>query len=200
MWVYPQWGSGKSAFFAGFATYGTASDPVLGARFGGQFDRAGVHAFVQLLDGPGTYMLAFYAHSTVDDTFTLVTRLVTIPPPQFVFSLDAPQAGSSTSSPVRISGWVIDRADVDQTPDGSGIEFIQIYAYPVAGGAPTLVCGPYAVDPRPDVAAIFGSRFVNSGFNCETPMSAGTYDLAVYLFSSRTRQYSPPSVIRFTVR
>jgi hypothetical protein len=200
VWVYPNWGSGQAPFFAGLAAVGTESDPLLAARFGPQFDRAGMHASVQLPSGPGTHMLAFYAHSTVDGTFTAVTRLVTIPPAQFTFSIDSPQLGSSVSSPVRISGWAIDRADVNQAPDGSGIEFIQIYAYPLSGGAPIFVCGPNASDSRPDVAAIFGSRFVKSGFDCSTALAPGSYDLAVFLFSDRTRQYSPPSVVRFTVR
>jgi hypothetical protein len=201
MWVYPNWGSGQAPFFAGLATFGTESDPSLSARFGQQFARAGVHASVPLLNGPGTYMLAFYAHSAIDGTFTAVTRVVTVPPPQFLFVLDTPQAGATVSSPVRIAGWAVDRANVDQTPDGPGVEFVQIYAYPAAGGPPALVCGASVNLPRPDVAAALGaSRFVNSGFDCQTPMAPGVYDLAVFLFGDRTRQYSPPSVFRFTVR
>ena len=198
MYVYPDWGSGKPAVFMGGADHSTSS-PDVSARFGAQFDATGVRAFYQLLDGPGKYMLALFAHSTVDGTYTLVTRLVTVPAPEFAFFLDSPRAGSTVSSPVRISGWAIDRAEVDVTPADSGIEFVQIYAYPVAGGPPTLVCQE-SHNPRPDVAAAFGPRFLNSGFDCQPNMAPGTYDLAVYLFSNRTRQYSPPSVFRFTVQ
>lgn len=58
---------------------------------------------------------------------------------------------------------------------------------------------------RSDVAAAFGPRFLQSGFDCSvnfgTPtLAPGAYDLVAYMFSSRTRQYSPPTVVRFTVQ
>jgi hypothetical protein len=88
---------------------------------------------------------------------------------------------------------------------------VQIYAYPVAGGGPIGVCtdgvsfGGF-ID-RPDVAAAFGARFLKSGFDCSVnnggnswTLAPGTYDLAVFAQSMRTRQYSPPTLVRFTVQ
>jgi len=142
---------------------------------------------------------------------------VTVPTPQFLWSIDRPQPNAAFAGAFDIGGWGIDRADVDLPGDGTGIDYVQVYAYPAAGGSPIYVCGPSVsngnllqggIRQRPDVAALFGARFLNSGWECPinsaepgaTSLAPGTYDLAVFLFSNRTRQYSAPAFVRFTVQ
>lgn len=203
MYLYPDWGSGKPAQFLGLATYPIAS-PAAGSRFGVQFSGAGFQAGYLFPAGAGTHMIVLYAHSTVDNTFAVVSRLVTVPAAQIMLNVDQPKPGQVVSNGF-VFGWALDRADVDVTadgtPDGTGIEAVVVYAYPVSGGAPIFVCGPATPYDRGDVAAIYGARFLKSGFagGCNlSNLTSGTYDLAVFAFSNRTRQYSPPVVVRFT--
>jgi hypothetical protein len=206
VYVYPNWGSGAPPEVATVATLGLPSGP----EFGSQFTSAGFSAFRQLREGPGTHLVVLFAHSTVDGSFTAVTRLVTVPVPQFLVTVEQPQPGQTVVGPFHIRGWAIDRADVDVTPDNAGVDRVHVYAYPVAGGAPIFVCGQATWTPggfidRPDVAAAFGARFLKSGFDClvnnsSPTLASGTYDLAVFAMSSRTRQYSPPVMVRFTVQ
>jgi len=222
VYVYPNWGSGEPPQFAGLATYGTINDPSLGAQFGSQFELASLSMEVTMPPGSGTHLVAFFAHSAVDGSFKLATRLVTVPPAQFLLSVDRPQPNALFSGAFTIGGWAIDRSTVDVPGDGSGIEYIQVYAYPVeyppGGGAPIFVCGPSdenedlpngGIVQRPDVAAMFGARFLNSGWTCpvNAPGAAtlppAAYDLKVYVYSERTQQYSSPTLIpliRFTVQ
>jgi len=181
------------------------TDPTLGPKFGSQFGNAAFDRFFHL-PGAGTHLLVLYAHSSVDGSFTPLTRLLTVPEPQFVVTVEQPQPNQVFTGAFAITGWAIDRADIDVTPDDSGIEFMQIYAYPVAGGPPALVCGTGVFVDRPDVAAAYGPRFLKSGFHCPINVAGwpslgpGAYDLAVFAFSKRTRTYSPPVVVRFTVQ
>jgi len=207
VYLYPNWGSGQPAQFLGLAPYPLTTDPTLGPQFGSQFSNAAFRLFAQL-PAPGTHLLVFYAHSSVDGSFAAVTRLVTIPAPQFLVAVEQPQPNQTLAGAFAIYGWAMDRADVD-VPDDSGIEFIQLYAYPVAGGSPIfLYCLGSHVD-RPDIAAAYGPRFLNSGFYCPVnaggvggtgSLSPGTYDLAVFALSKRTKTYSPPVVVRFSVQ
>jgi hypothetical protein len=200
VYVYPNWGSGAAPVFVGLANYGL-SDSAVGARFGSQFTNAGMSSLVRFnLFGSGTHLVALFAHSSVDGSFTAVSRRVTVPVPQFLWSIDAPQPGAVVTSPVLIGGWAIDLADVDVTPDGSGIVAVAIYATPVGGGAPILVCHAEQLQSRTDVAQMFGTRFLNSGFSCAPSMAPGTYDLQTYFLSDRSQTLSPPAVVRITVQ
>jgi hypothetical protein len=202
MYVYPNIGSGAAPVFVGLAGYGGAEDPALNAHFGVQFASAGVSAFLHLdAFGPGTHLVALFAHSTVDGSFTAITRRLTLPAPQLTWAIEAPQPGAVVTSPVTIRTWAIDRADVDVTPDGDGVQMTATYFYPVGGGAPIGNSGPCQAQARPDVVAAFGeSRFLNSGLSCTPSLAPGTYDMAFFMFSDRTNAWSPPVVVRFTVQ
>jgi len=204
VYLYPNWGSGQPAQFLGIANYGVGGDPSIGERFGSQFGNAFFNKAYQLPPGPGTHLFALYAHSSVDGSFAAVTRLVTVPAAQFMVTVDQPQPNQAFSGAFTISGWAIDRSEIDQSPDGSGIDQVHVFAYPAAGGTPEALCYTFGnFTERPDVAAVFGARFLTSGFRCAVApgtLAPGAYDLAVFAMSKRTRQFSPPLVVRFTVQ
>jgi len=103
------------------------------------------------------------------------------------------------SSNFLITGWAIDRSVVDTVDVRSGVQAVSIYAYRDAGSGtpPVLICnGREPTLSRADVAAIFGPRFLISGFQCGAgPLQAGVYDLAIFLMSDRTRQFGLPSAV-----
>jgi immunoglobulin I-set domain protein len=124
-----------------------------------------------------------------------------------------------------IAGWAIDPDD----EVGTGVDTLHVWAYPTSacgpredsesssagarasgGGAPRAVsnaCDPIFLGAtayggaRPDVAAIFGDRFRESGYGITIDsLSAGTYDLAVFAWSTGADGFAPAKLVRVTVR
>lgn len=96
-----------------------------------------------------------------------------------------------------LAGWA---ADLD-APAGTGIETLHVWAYPIDGGAPQFVGVAEHGGARGDVAAIYGARFLNSGFAIATTgLAPGTYDLAVFPYSTAKRGFGPARTVRVTVR
>ena len=74
--------------------------------------------------------------------------------------LDVPRYGARVREPFVVSGWALD-------PDasaGTGVNELQLWLLPVAGGAPIFAGTPITGLDRPDVAAIYGSNFAAAGF------------------------------------
>ena len=94
-----------------------------------------------------------------------------------------------------LAGWA---ADLDSTA-GTGISAIHVWAYPVGTPkADPIFVGPatYGAE-RPDVAAVYGERFLKSsyGIGLDT-LAPGTYDIAVFAWSDARRGWLPATVVR----
>ena len=78
---------------------------------------------------------------------------------------------------------------------------MHVWAYPAGGGDPIFI-GPAAVGgTRPDVAAVYGDRFAKSGYGIRvTGLAPGTYDIAVFAYSTVTGGFVPAKTVRVTVR
>jgi glucose/arabinose dehydrogenase len=77
-------------------------------------------------------------------------------------------------APFAVSGWAID----PDAAGGTGIDQLQVWAVPFAGGSPIFLGTPSAGMNRPDVAAIYGAPFVTAGFGQLVPrLSPGRYYL-----------------------
>jgi glucose/arabinose dehydrogenase len=74
--------------------------------------------------------------------------------------LDVPANGARLREPFIVSGWAL---DPDAT-SGAGVDQVQVWALPFAGGAAMFVGSPATGMSRPDVAAIYGAPFQNAGF------------------------------------
>ena len=95
-----------------------------------------------------------------------------------------------------VAGWA---ADVD-SPVDTGIDVIHVWAYPRNGGDPIFVGQAAYGGKRPDVAAIYGDRFLKSGFGLRVSnLEPGDYTLAVFAWSSANNRWLPARVAPLTV-
>lgn len=110
--------------------------------------------------------------------------------------IDAPTAGQNVTRSFTIAGWA---ADLD-SGQGTGIGVVHIWAYPVSGSAPTFL-GAAIADWRPDVAAAYGERLGGTGYHLSVKdLRPGTYDLAVFGWSTIRGGFLPARTVRVTVR
>jgi hypothetical protein len=192
VWAYPNPGSGQSPVFLGVASYGGARGDV-GAVFGTRFTNSGF--FLPNVGlAPGTYQIAVYAHSAATGTFNDVrTADVTVAGP--LMSIDLPSSGASRFGPFAVAGWAVDRS----APSGPGVDAINVWAFPVGGG-PGIFAGSGGYgSPRSDVGTLYGSQFVNSGYNTLVALPTGDFDLVVYAHSSITGTFNQSRSVRVTV-
>ena len=94
-----------------------------------------------------------------------------------------------------MAGWALDRA----AAAGVGVDAVHVYAHPVAGGGPIFLGVATHGTARPDVGAVFGGQFTNSGFALTVgSLAPGLYDLVVYARSTVTGVFFA-RVVRITI-
>jgi hypothetical protein len=197
VWAWPTTNGAVSGspIFVG-ATTPSVPRADVGAVFGARFTNSGYQMTVSSLPG-GTYLLAIYMHSTVTNTFNAV-RTVDIKVSTPVMAV-ATASGPLLGTGFFVGGWSLDLA----APSGSGVDAIHTWAYPVINGvigAPIWIgVANYGV-ARPDVAAIFGPQFLNSGFDFTAGLAPGTYFLAVFSHSSVTGTFNAMRVLQVNVQ
>ena len=70
-----------------------------------------------------------------------------------------------------------------------------VWAYPRNGGDPIFVGQSAYGGKRPDVVAVYGDRFLKSGFGLRgTNLDPGDYTLAVFAWSSANGRWLPARV------
>jgi hypothetical protein len=112
-------------------------------------------------------------------------------------AIDVPRSQQDVEQPFVLAGWA---ADVDATA-GTGIDTVHVWAYPLSGGPPVFLGTPSLGGVRPDVAAVHGDQFRDSGFALTVQgLVHGTYDLAVFPWSNVTGAFAPPTIVRVTMR
>jgi hypothetical protein len=115
--------------------------------------------------------------------------------PQVVIDVPAPNA--TVSGAFLLGGWAVDLDD----PVSTGAETLHAWAYPVSGGDPIFLGATAYGGERPDVAAIFGARFKDSGYNLIVDaLPAGAYDIAVFAWSSVRQAFAPARIVRIIVK
>jgi hypothetical protein len=187
---------------AKFVTSGTGGGarPDVGAVFGSQFTNSGFSFSLSGL-APGTYDLGLYFHSSVTNQFYPKFVRITVPEPAAPvhsphMSLDGPTEGqviNQLTTPTFVTGgWAIDAG----ATSGTGVDAIHVYAFPVDAlgnvGAGVFIDQATLGGARADVAAVFGSQFLNSGFNFlfnSSLLTPGQYFIGVYVHSSVTGQF-----------
>jgi hypothetical protein len=110
-----------------------------------------------------------------------------------------PQVIVDITGPI-VAGWA---ADLD-SPDDTGIDGLHVWAYPVQASG---TAQPIFVDvaayggARPDVAAVYGDRFLHSGYGVAVKnLAPGTYDLALFAWSTVKHDFLPAKVVRVEVK
>ena len=121
---------------------------------------------------------------------------LTPPTPTAVITIDVPAENAVVSQPFEFGGWA---ADVRGFGGGPGVSTVHVWAYPANGGAPTFVGANYG-RPRSDVAALFGSSYLNSGYQITvTGLPVGDYTLRASAYDLRTGDFSLVAHRRVTV-
>jgi hypothetical protein len=111
--------------------------------------------------------------------------------------IDQPAAGAIVPEPFSVSGWAVDAMGL---MPGPGVSTVHVWAFPANGSAPTFVGADYG-RPRPDVGALFGPSFTNSGYHVTVRgLPPGGYQLIAFAFSVRTGQFSIARTVPVTIR
>jgi hypothetical protein len=198
VWAFPV--TGSPATFLGVPAYGRPR-PDVAAIFGSQYANSGFRLDGVLLP-PGAYYVVAYAHSTVTNSFAIsrtADLTVTAPVSAPLMSLDTPQTNASVIQPFITAGWAVDLG----ATSGSGVDVVHVWAFPLVNGAPdaahALFLGQATpAGSRPDVGAIYGSQFTNSGFTLiivglPPGPPPGTYLLGVYAHSTVSGSFNQRS-------
>jgi hypothetical protein len=191
--VYADPGTSQQVFL-GQATYGAARGDV-GAAFGPQFTNSGFSLTVNGL-AAGAHTLAVYGHSSVAGSNTVRTLSYTVAGGP-ALAVDEPSSGATCTQPCRIAGWAIDRS----AASGTGIDAVHVYAFRNGAGVPIFLGVAQYGSPRPDLGAIFGSRFTNAGYSLQIRgLAPGLYVLAAYGHSTATGTFNVANTVAATLR
>ena len=190
--------AGGTARFLGVATL-NGPRPDIAAIYGAQFLNSGFN-IVGVGEGlsPGPHVITVYGRNTQTSAFDVVkTASVTIVASQAGIVIDTPSPGATLTSAFEVGGWALEAA----AASGTGVDAMQFYVYPNDGNSPGVYVGSgsYGLS-RPDVGAIFGARFTNSGYHHTiTGLGPGNYLLGVFAHSTLGGTYSIVKTLHFTV-
>jgi hypothetical protein len=177
--------SGGSATFLTAVTSFTTS--TTGGLLGTQFVNSGFSIPIGGLPA-GSYTISVFAHSTVLNGFSPVPRTVavTLTGSLPLMSLDTPQNNAAiASNTFNVTGWAINKF----AASGSGIDGVQVWAFPAGGGSPIFAGAATLGIPRPDIGAIFGAQFGGAGFTLTTTLPSGTYTVRAFVHVAATNNY-----------
>ena len=181
--VYGIPGSGTPVFL-GSATL--IDRPDVAAVYGSRYLHSGFDLSVTDLS-PGSWTVVAYAHSTATGAFEIsrsVTFTVADGATRPVMTIDAPTATVGPHFTVR--GWALDQGAGATV----GVDAIHTYAVPASGGAAVFLGATAPGVSRWDVAAVYGARFINSGYTLDVSgLTPGDYTLVVYARSSQSGQW-----------
>jgi hypothetical protein len=188
VYAFPNPGSGAAPLFLGSSPTNIAR-PDIAARYGAQFENAGWAVTVESL-AAGPYVIVAYGHSIVTNTFTVIATRSVFVDSRPLMSIDSPADGAvlPPGSRVFVGGWAIDFG----APSGPGIDAVHVWIYPNGGAGTPFFAGVanYGVS-RPDVGAIFGTRFTPSGFELDVDgLASGNYLIAVFAHSTVSNTFA----------
>jgi hypothetical protein len=125
-------------------------------------------------------------------------RLALRPPPPFAgVIIDAPVQGARVQQPFIFAGWAV---DVFGSLGGPGIDTVHVWAFPATGGSPTFLGAAEYGRPRPDIAALFGAPYRNSGYQLTVRgLRPGAYTLTAFGHSTRTGTFSVARQVSISV-
>lgn len=191
VWAFSLDDPATAPWFLGVAEYGRPRADV-GNAFGDRYTASG-YRLAASLPGFGRHLIGVYGRSTTSGQFRAV-RTVTVNAVDFArVTIDAPASGAQVTSPLTVAGWALN----PETPPsgGTGIDGIDVWAFPQAGGSAVFVgAAQYGVD-RQDVATQYGPQFRYSGYRLTTShLWAGDYTLAAYPHYAGTARYGAPAV------
>jgi hypothetical protein len=191
---YPNPGSNTPPQLLAIAPYGYARPDVATALGNARFTNSGFNATVGNLT-PATYQIVAFAHSTASGAWFPVTRIITAGRGR-VITIDTPANLQTVNSGFTIRGWATNLASTA----GTGVNLVQVWAYPNSGAAPIFLgTATYGTD-RTDVGAAFGTQFRYSGFTLATnPLTSGGYVVVVFARNSVTGVFDNARTVGITI-
>jgi hypothetical protein len=194
LWAFPS--TGGAMFVAAIPVDAPRTD--VAGLYGSQFLNAGYR-----LDGatlpPGVYQVVAYAHSTVTGDFDAsnsANLTVAAPSPYPVMALDAPPASATIAGQFAVAGWAADLG----ASSGTGVDAVHVWAFPTNGSAPIFLGVANYGGSRPDVGAIYGAAFTNSGYSLVAVfVPSGNYNLAVYAHSTVSLSFNQVKAVTIQV-
>jgi hypothetical protein len=205
LYVFPNDGAAPGVYI-GQGSYGwTRAD--VGAVFGTRFTKSGYHFTITGL-GPGHYLVAVLAHSTVTASYSIVGTVHVTVSATALMSIDAPAAEGTIATPTfEIGGWSIDRAVESTVLSGTGVDTLHVYAFPNpgSGDAPIFLGVATLGVARPDVGAAYGARYGDSGYELIVDravrgLAPGVYNIAVVSHSVVSGTFNNVAVVRVTLQ
>jgi len=138
----------------------------------------------------GESMFAFWIDDPTPAPDAQLVRLllpVWINESRSVAAIDAPRAGDTVRQPFAVRGWAIDA----NAREGTGVDQMRVYAYPLPGAdADAVFLGKARYgDSRPDVAQKYGARFEHCAFMLEASgLRPGRYRIAAFARDDTSRK------------
>lgn len=112
-----------------------------------------------------------------------------------LIAIDTPGPGI-LQQPFMIAGWAADLASTST----SGADAVHVWAWPASGAPPIFVGALTPNLSRPDVGAVFGSRFGTSGFILTVNnLPGGSYLLAAYMHSTVAGKFNFVRTVSVTI-
>jgi hypothetical protein len=160
----------------------------------GRFTNSGFNATIGNLS-PGPYQIVVFAHSTATGAWFPATKMITVTRGRLI-RIDAPGDSQPVASGFTIRGWAANLASTS----GTGVNLVQIWAYPSGGAAPIFLgTASYGAD-RPDVSSAFGSQFRYSGYSLVTnPLPSGNYVVVVFARNAASGVFDNAKTVSVTV-
>ncbi len=171
--------------------------PDVGAVLGNvRFNPSGYTLSVSSYLSPGTYRVIVFGRSTVTGAFTAANFKDVTVAADPLMALDTPGDNTTRSQPFQVSGWAVDRA----AATGTGVDAVVVYAFRLSGsGTPTFASSAGLGGSRPDVGAIMGAQFANSGYSLTVSgLTPGQYQVMVFARSTVTGTFNA-QVVNITV-
>jgi hypothetical protein len=123
-------------------------------------------------------------------------RLAIVVGPAMRMAIETPLS-RDVVQPFVVSGWALDLA----AREGSGVDTIHVWAFPVGGGQPTFLGVASQGEARADVAATYGAPFDRSGFHLTVQdLAVGMYDIVAYVHRAASGRFEAEYGLRVTVR
>ncbi len=137
---------------------------------------------LQVFDGVTGAPIADPTTLPAPDTGLFVSTSV----PSNRMAIDQPAAGATLGPEFQLSGWAF-----QEGAPGTGVDAVHVWAYPTNGTAPLFLGAATLGVPRPDVGAIFGSRYAASGYHLNvTGLADGTYDVVAFAHHSASGAFN----------
>ena len=192
-------GTGQQGTYTGYVRQGSVLRPL---PIGSSLDSAsGEFSWQPGVGFVGRYDFVFVRSSDARPATRQDIRIVLNPKssgrvgPQV--TIDTPTPYRNVGQPFVLAGWAVDLDD----ETGTGVDTVHVWAYPLAGGDPVFLGPATYGGTRPDVAAVYGDRFADSGYSLTiSGLMPGNYDLAVFAWSTIAGGFTPARTVRVTVR